>query len=349
MSKISISQIINYSYVRYDKLTELINLEYNGSNASKINMYIDLYSILKPLYSTNIVIDDYTEITSCIINMCAHYKYFFKSRYNVDSRIYLIWSSNCPYKNKNIYPEYNKKFEYTMQTNKKITSIISNNLELLEILYPYIPDVMYVTDLYETGVIIQYISEMQDNIGIPGLVLSRDAYNFQLAKGMFDMKILVPYKHHTDKGTVDSSYIVNSQNSIIAYLNKLNVKTEGLVLFSSELLSLLMSISRVPTRNINSLYNIPKAYNLISEMIRYKAISNSHIYDIKSVAMYLNQNIKNIEARYYICDIKSQLIHYQIDPAINVKQSMINLYDPEQVKNINNQYFQKYPLDLNRL
>ena len=109
MSKISISQIINYSYVKYDRLSELINLEYKGSNSSNINIFIDLYSILKPLYSANIIIDDYTEITSCIINMCAHYRYFFRSRYNVESRIYLIWSKNIPYKNKTLYPDSNIK------------------------------------------------------------------------------------------------------------------------------------------------------------------------------------------------------------------------------------------------
>ena len=189
--KISINQIITYSYVKYDRLAELINFEYKNSKATKINLYIDLYSILKPLYSSNIAIDEYNDITSSIINMCSHYRSFFKTRYNVDTRIYLIWSSNLPSKNKNVYKEYNQKFEYTMNANTKITKLISDNLELLSILCPYIPEIMYVTDLYEVGVIAQYIQEMQDNISIPALLITRDPYNFQLAKESNNIKVLV--------------------------------------------------------------------------------------------------------------------------------------------------------------
>ena len=351
MSKVSISQIINYSYVRYDRLTELINFEYKDSKDTKINIFIDLYSILKPLYSSNITIDDYSEVTSCIINMCAHYRYFFQSRYNVQSRIYLIWSKNIPYKNCNVYPEYNAKFGYTITTNKKITSLISDNLNLLETLCPYIPDVMYVTDLYEVGVIANYISKMQDNFGIPGLFISRDCYNYQLSRGKYDMKVLVPYKVHTNEGTTDMSYIVSDYNCIDWYLNKLQIKFEpGMDQYiPGSMLSLLMALSRCPTRNIVSLKNIPRAYKDIAYLIDAKIIPSSHIYDTDAVAEALHINKDALKARYYICDIPSQEMHYNLDPAINIHQSMINLYDANEVKNINNKYFIKYPLDLNRL
>ena len=349
MSKISISQLINYSCVRYSRLTDLINSEYANSNANNINLYIDLYSILKPLYSSNLIIDDYTEITSCIINMCAHYRYFFRSRYNVETKIYLIWSSNIPYKNKNVYSEYNSKFEYTARTNTKITSLINDNLELLNILCPYIPDIMYVTDLYETGVIAQYISEMQDNYEIPGLFITRDIYNFQLAKGDYSMKVLVPSKQTINNEFVDNSFIVNNLNACYLYANKLKVTIDEERLIQSELLSLLMALSRVPSRNIISLYNLPKAYKSILDLLDSKIIYYSHLYETDPVANYLHIYPDSLKARYFICDIKSQLIHYQIDPAINIHQSMINLYDPDEVKMINNKYFQKYPLDLDRL
>lgn len=351
MSKVSISQIINYSWVRYEKLTELINLEYKDSQATRINMYIDLYSILKPLYSSNIVIDDYSEITSCVINMCAHYRYFFRTRYNVETKIYLIWSNNVPFKNKEAYEGYNEKSAYSMKVNTKISSLIEDNFSLLETLCPYIPDVMFVRDTYEVGVIASYISQMQENIMYPNLMVTRDCYNFQLAKGKYDFKILVPYKVRYDNDTtMDKSYIVNEEFAISWYIYKLGIRQPEVEKFlPGSMLSLLMALTRCPTRNITSLKNLPRAYKDLVYMVDNNIIPLGHIYDVSKVAEVLHLNSNVLVGRYYACDIPSQLMHYNLDPSINVRNHMINLYDGDAVKQINNKYFIKYPLDLNAL
>lgn len=350
MSRVSISQIINYSYVRYDRLTELINLEYKNSQATKLNVFIDLYSILKPLYSSNIVIDDYSEITSCLINMCAHYRHFFRTRYQVETKIYLVWSNNHPYKNIEACKGYNEKSAYSMQTNTKITSLIEDNFSLLETLCPYIPDVMFVRDIYEVGVLCQYISNMQENIMYPSVMITRDCYNFQLAKGKFDFKILVPYKVHTDQGTVDRSYIVNEETAIAWYLYKLDVKELNVDTYlPASILSILIALSRCPTRNIKSLKNIPRAYKDLVYMVNNNIIPLGHIYDIEPIANILHLNSNILAGRYYASDIQSQLMHYELDPAMNIRQHMVNLYDANAVKDINNKHFIKYPLDLNAL
>ena len=51
MAEFTIEQMITGSFVKYNRLAKIINETYNGSNAIEINLYIDLNSILKPLYS----------------------------------------------------------------------------------------------------------------------------------------------------------------------------------------------------------------------------------------------------------------------------------------------------------
>ena len=102
---VSVSQIIYSSCVKYNRLKSIIDEAFAGSEANNLNIYIDLYSILKQAFKKEINVENYFDITSCVINTCAHYREFFKRYYNVDTSFYLIFSYNiynksihiCPY------------------------------------------------------------------------------------------------------------------------------------------------------------------------------------------------------------------------------------------------------------
>ena len=58
----------------------------------------------------------------------------------------------------------------------------------------------------------------------------------------------------------------------------------------------------------------------------------------------------DIRNRYNAIDLQNQTTIFKSRPdSSNVFKNIINLYDPDSVRNINSKYFQKYPLDLNRV
>ena len=112
--KFSIDQLIASYYVRYNKLTQLVNSFYRNSNSDKLTIFIDLNSVLKRLYAdTNISLNSSSpiDISSAIINMCGHYRKFF-SYIGVGTRFFLIYGNNAPSYNINIMPNYNSLYMY---------------------------------------------------------------------------------------------------------------------------------------------------------------------------------------------------------------------------------------------
>ncbi len=81
MNEITIEQMITGSFVKYNRLSKIINDTYSGSQATEINLFIDLNSVLKQLYSIDTLYYKYKhiyEIAATVLNMCGHYREFFK-------------------------------------------------------------------------------------------------------------------------------------------------------------------------------------------------------------------------------------------------------------------------------
>ena len=332
--KISVSRLMNYNKIRHNRLIDLTNIEYCNSGANIINLYIDLNSMFRSIYSPDVTIEDYLELTSSIINLCGYYRSFYRRYYDVHTRIYLVYSNNTPPENIMIYPEYNEKNKKMIDANKYTTSYIAKTLDLLSTICPYIPDIQFYIDYCETGVMIEYLKELQIKNFIPNIVLSRDAYNFQLVDE--NTKILVPYKEKdVSHNTIDSSYFVNLQNAMYFYClkNKSIIPIEYMDINGSYL-PLFMALSRCPQRNIKSINKISKGLNMLRDV--------DIVNKIKSDVLLQN--------RYYVCDIKQQLESYRVSAYRHITTSDIeNLYNKEEIQNLNNKYFSKYPLELESL
>lgn len=348
MNKVSVEQLINMNYVKYSKLTEIINSAFVGSKAEILNIYVDLYSILKPLYNSNCEISDYSMVTSCIINMCAHYRDFFYRRFGVNTKIFLVYSENCNFVNKQFYPEYNKKNEELFKSNAMIYDMIKNNMEILEILCPYLPDIHFVKGTFETGAIIYDIicrNELVDNS--PHMIITKDVYNYQLVPTRDNIIILRPKKFNGQ----DDSYYINQVNLLDTYLRERKCEYRPKVLLMPGLLSLIMSLSSIPDRNIKSLLNITSTLKSLEKAIFDYKILNGHNSNIDLVHKNID-NLKissvSLEFRFKAIDIVFQQSVYMNTPECK-SITFVNLDDPETVKEINNKYFINNPLDLERL
>lgn len=350
-SKISIEQLMNTSYIKYNNMIEIINSAFVGSKAESLNLYVDLYSILKPLYKSDVEIVDYTIITSCIINLCAHYRAFFRQKYKVETAFYLVYSKNCGYINNQYYPEYNKKNEFLFNTNKLIDDMINNNLNLLETLCPYLPDIHFIKGTFETGVIMyDLICRSELNNNDPHIILTKDIYNYQLVPSRNNVIILRPKKANGQ----DVSYYINQNNLLNIYLKERKCKHTNQILMPS-LLSLIMALSSVHERNIKSLLNITSVFKLLEESVSYNKILNGYNTDLSILYDYICKVTNNFKTGFDTINFRfrSVDIMFQHSAFINTPEckSIVinNLDDPMTVKDINNKYFINNPLDLERL
>ena len=75
----SLDSIVLTNYIKYERLKQLIDYTYAGSSATKINIFIDLYPILRSVYSDTYQVNyhGFMDMVPLLINLCVHYRYFF--------------------------------------------------------------------------------------------------------------------------------------------------------------------------------------------------------------------------------------------------------------------------------
>lgn len=350
--KITIDQILGSNYIKYERLVEMVNRAFVGSSANEVNVYIDLYSMLKQLYNNQIYdIDDYTKVTSNIINICAHYREFFRTRYRVESNYYIVYSKNTPYINSQFYPDYNMKNSQAFNSNKLVDDMIANNIELIETICPYLPNIHFIKGTFETSVIIYDLicrNELENDN--PHIVITKDPYAYQLVPMRDNITIFRPKKN---KG-MDISYYINNKNLLLAYLTERKVKiTENSLTLSPKTLSLIMALSSVKERNIKSMLNINSAINMIYDAIKDYKLLNGYNSDYDIIWNALDHKKIKVSQLNFTYRMKAIDIAFQHSIFINTPEckdiKLTNLYDPNAVKEINNKYFINNPLDLNRL
>lgn len=342
--KYSVEQIMYGNYIKYDKMAELTTQSFGRNpycaNSKVLNVYIDMNSLLKILYVyKDMVVEDYTVITSSIINLCAHIREFYR-RIGVATKIFIINSSNTPQSAKQFYASYNEGSinQYNM---KFIHTIIIPNIELLNMLCKYLPDIYFINDDTVDSATLIY-SMIEKDSSVPSMIYTKDSMAFQIVTHFNNAIIFRPKK---DKDG-DISYWSDFKLAIPGYKYATG-RQPNCVPFNPQLLSLMMSISGVKSRSISTQRTIAQAERLIEDYIGWNVLVNG--YNSFDTVNQFCQTINGYEfaSIFKAIDVVFQSGLYVDRSAIDT--SIVDLYDPDAVKQINNEYFRNYPLDLNRL
>lgn len=348
--KVSVSQIINSSLTRYNELHAIVNEAFVGSSATHLDIYVDINSLTKSLYNreNEVFIEDYAVVASCLINLCAHYRDFFnRAPYHVDTTFYLVYCNNYSDMYTRTIKTYNKTMVDYMKNKTIIRDLIMKNVLLLDTLCPYLPDIHFIyDDEYETATIMNHLMEINQNAS---MVITKDMYTYQLINNP-ETIILRPKKSNG----LDKSYYVNSLNvyQILAAERNNKIFDTGL---SSELLSAVYTLSSCVTRNIYSVYSLRQAVSLLEQSIKGGFMLNQYNADPHTLfyrgLFDMRRDLKisdhDFIKRFEVIDVPYQTNIY--NNYTHNEINITNLTDPEAVQAINNKYFKKVPLDLNRL
>lgn len=348
--------LIGSSYIKDDKLLQLTQYAFAGSNADTVNIYVDLSSVLSkivtPNYDLSARCSDY-EIASGIINMIAHYRAFFLRKLRVNTRFFFVYSVNNSINNKTYFPMYNSTHNSNFTIYKDRFSLLVTNLSLVEKMIPYIPDACVTMIRQEPCTAMLHIMEVE-NSSYPNIVITKDPVTMQICTMYPNTVIYRPKKY---KGEDTSFAIVPSNNGLYYFLaddrgcKKPTLNCE----ISPELYSFVLSIIGVKSRDMNSLMSYTSIMKQLDTAIFNNKIINAYNWDIRNIYEEFDDKtintlvIHDIEKRFKALDLRFQYGLYINSTDRHNYKGIQNLYDPVGFHEVCEEYFRECPIDVERM
>lgn len=335
-------------YIKYSKLQELCNLSIADIESDAVDIYIDLYDLLKPVYTKDVFTNKKLVLVSHIINLIAHYRRYFLTRHRLWARIFLVYADQTNISHKQYYQSFGDyNFRNTINFSKN-NEFINSQLELIKILCGYIDDAYYIHKKC-TFAVFTFNNISKSNI--KSIIVSKDKYTYQVPALLNNAVIYRPKKYNGE----DISYFINKNMVYQAMFNKIkrDKTINYLKYINSELLSVLLTLTGLPEYNIVKIFNATTAINKLYSAINNNSIINAYnsdiarVYNSLQISDVVNYNI--YENRFNAIDIVNQNRLYSTTAESLDITWYINLNDPKTLKDINNKYFIDNPLDLNSL
>lgn len=355
----NIADILYGSYIRYDRMYEMTKFAFYGkTNSNSVNIFIDIYSILRSLYTkgSNISIKDSYAIASSIINLSIHIRSYFETRHNVSSKLYIVYGGARPKEAIVNYYRYNEKNILMEDSNYIMKSLIIDNLEVVKLLCPYLYDIFCIIDMEnEFSTIVSSLIDLDDS-KVPNIIYSKDALSYQLVAFKPYTFLYRPKK----KMNSDVSWVVTKSTLYDAYrYGELSLEKHFPTSLDVRMFSIYQAISGVKTRSINSLKNANNTVNILEQAVQSNTFPNGYnasaiFYTNPNPFFKLFENGKidpcDVTNRFASIDLPFQTMVYKTSIAFReIGKDIINLYNPNEIRYINDKYFLEYPLDLNRV
>lgn len=346
----SAESIVVANYIRYETLAEITNTVFAGSDANVLNIYIDLYQLFRKMYRSDVSVGNRSSVAAAVVNMCIHYRAFYKKYYGVHTRIYLMQTSGPMKMNEKFYPDYNRSNMEKMIMADMITTFMIQNCAILKELCKYLPDIYYIEGPFETSVMI-YANIMERKDNSPNIIISTSA--LQYAVPVFAQSQTIVIDHTWVEGGIRYR-VVDKCNALIELLAKQKLSDNTIkkcLTINPELFGLFMALTRNEHRDLYSMNNVGSALNLLNNAINKYAIPNSYIApDFTEMLVLLSKDrLDELVGRYKAIDLVYQTELYKITDWYLDRSWDVNLQDPDMVKLLNEKYFRGNPIDLDRI
>lgn len=355
-NKIPLELFMARYFVKYSRLDQLIQHAFAGSRATSIDLFIDIYGIYRGIFSRSFVtnVSDYTSFTSTLINMCGHYRAYFKML-GVSTRIFLISGFNVPETSCKFVAGYNKTFQDKLK-NKMIYDMVDQNIQLLDLICPYFPDIFFVKTNFESSVCIHNIIKKEKNSGrdVPSIIISSDMYPVQLTTLWDDVAYIKPKKSqgedisaiicpntHPDHELSFWSIVCEEKEEFLLDRNVVSITSRNFVLLSA--------LNKFFDRNLKAIVNFNTANKIISSIDGFENVKlnvDNMVMSLPDISSKVP--IQIVDSRYKVMDIEYQDILYG-ESAEPMLLSFKNLSDPQAIQLINDQYFSNNPIDIYKL
>lgn len=337
----------NMYKIRFDKLTDLMNINEIDIPYGYCNLFINLEPIIMKLCDPKI--DEWLrvsdsnksfQIISNIINLLAHYRLFF-SKHGIRSKIYLYYQQpdNEKQYNQNYIPTYRRNYisKFTNSSNNYILmDTLVNSKSIIKLILEYIDGVYFIDPCgIESSLIPLVIVNDQNDNKYTNFLLSDQVYDFQYVNYGFN----ILYSRQ------DNSKIINKSNVFHALSEKTKTDFKSL---KPRMLPFILSITGDMFRNIYGIKGIGFAKSV--KMLMGAIDSGIITHDMNNINLLI-QVIKEdyrgtIRTNYHCVDLASQ--YNELSPGFlyQITEQLIDKFDNESLKEINDQYFSLHPIQL---
>lgn len=348
--KINLEQMLYGYYIKYDRLFQITNECFKDVESNVLDIYVDLYDMLKPIYKRDIYADKNFVIVSAIINLAAHLRGYYWSRHRVQTRIFLVYGESSTISHKQFCPTFgDDEFRGTLNYAKN-DEFIHSQLELVKILAGYIYDVYYIPKKSDFSSFV--FGNIMQNPNIPAAVLTKSKYAYQIPALCPNAILFRPKKY----AGADTSFYVDHRNVLRMFYAKINAEDtlQALSTINPQLLSVLITMTNLYDYKLTTIMNTVQAIKMLKYAIDHHKINNAYNSDIDYLYNALEGIVKYVDPttfkfRFNAVDLIFQHRIYNSSAESKDISWYINLSDPNTVRRINNTYFADNPLDLNNL
>ena len=335
---IDLYQYLFKNFITYDSLFALNKRAfYERSDANEINIFIDMHSHIKDLFDMRNKNNFYkysstSVLTSSLINLCAHLRNYYYTRHRVWAKFYIVFAWDRPEYIRNLLPDYSA--HRIMQEDSKTTykELVEENCRILTTICPYLPGIYFVYGgNYETATVIGTLVLTIGKSGIPNIVYTKDSFEYLAVCNIPLTFIFRPKKYNG----VDSSYLVSKTNLIDSYIEKELKQVKLNLLTDYSKFPEYLSYAGIKSREVHGVLRFKNALN---------QVSNNRTF------FFTTDEMNRISALSQAADLQYNMnIFSSTVECSNIHKALIDLHNPEEVKQINNLYFTEYPLDLDAL
>lgn len=343
--------MLNSKKVKYVIMEQLVKRL--PTNTEEINVFINVDSLLRGFYNPKIYEaanslsdEDKHLLSSELINIVAHYRHFFWSRYRIPSNFFLYYSDKEASYPTKLNPDYKHDFYskrlYFKPEFNALNKMIYKNLELATILSEYLPNIYIInTGTLEPSVLPYHIINKNQKVqNLLNLVITNELSDYQLTN--LNNTFILDLKS-------DDSKIITREEIIPSLLKRTKMSNTEL---DSNFFNAILAISGNKKQNILGIpgYGPAKTVKLIEKLIKDGSISNneeSGKLNITADKYFNDSDLEEIIIKNYNA-ISLANLYKNISPkeTYAIKSAIKNKSDNMSLMEINNQYYTRYPLML---
>lgn len=323
MSNNPINLLINASRIKYDVLSDIMRgVKLKGD---KVNIFIDLYSIVYRLFKDDTVtlINDVSgsekeiviNMTVAILNTLGHYRKFV-SKMGYDNRVFLVFNPSIPdfqsHKIDNYGMKYYAKFAEDNTKFSHLTKMVMKSLEFVKTISQYIEDLFYIScEGVEEFVAMKFIMDCDEAKNDSNIVISRNDLMLQL----LNKRTIIIYPNR------DKSFIISKKNWHESLLKDVKYRPSKDTI-PTIYIPIYLTLAGVKSRKMKFSYNRGPA--TVMKMIN--EVNNISSFDNISINVFVNK-FNDIMKGKYILTEEEEYDMNQMFNAINLDTCLGSLFD----------------------
>lgn len=340
MDKVPLDTIIYSNFIRYEKMKELTLYQYRDSDSNNLNVFIDMESVLRPLYKRAVI--NNTPLYVTILNLCAHIREYYWTRHQVSTTIFIVDTDNRT--------RMIRQDDLSINIpNQQRDSIITMSKNKLRMLVPYFPKLYYIEGHVESAILIKNIIDKRLNYN-HNMVLTKDLLCWQLPSLDPTTCIFRPRKSKAE----DTSFVVNHSNCVNMWIQFINSSKNEISFNRSPLLfSLYIAMTNFREKTLTAYFSPKDAINRIGGLIDSYQILNGYnspesIRDLLE-SMSIKTDKDNLYERYKSIDLQRLTDIYRTQPCAHDMSWCFSKSDIQSIKSINDNFHIEQPINIIQL